>query len=35
MTVTEESVDFVVDRRDLRRTAFLPGRHSDGTRLEP
>ena len=33
--MTEESFDFVVDRRDLRRTALLPGRHSEGTRLEP
>ena len=30
---TEEAIDFVVDRRDLRRTAFLPGRHSGATEL--
>jgi hypothetical protein len=30
-----ESLDFVVDRSDLRRTAFLPGRQADGTELEP
>jgi uncharacterized protein DUF2855 len=30
-----EGVDFVVDRGDLRRTAFLPGRHSGETPLEP
>ena len=29
-----ESVDFVVDRSDLRRTAFVPGRHSPATPLE-
>src|SRR5438132_11347304 len=31
--MTAEGLDFVVDRRDLRRTAFLPGRHSDETSL--
>lgn len=29
------AVDFVVDRRDLRRTAILPGQHSDETQPEP
>jgi len=30
-----ESLDFVVDRTDMRRTAFVPGRHSAESALEP
>jgi hypothetical protein len=30
-----ESIDFLVGRSDLRRTAFVPGRHSAETALEP
>jgi hypothetical protein len=29
-----ETVDFIVDRKDLRRTDFVPGRQGDGTALE-
>ena len=30
-----DSVDFIVNRHDLRQTAFVPGRHSTDTALEP
>jgi hypothetical protein len=35
MSLPSAALDFVVDRKDLRRTAFVPARHSPATSLEP